>query len=145
MYSGNVGIKTDTPTSGTLHINGNVFANSYTGSLLGTASRAVIATTASYSTTLAAGIGQSYGDNTVNLASSNGTILGYVTINNVSNAGYANNAGTANNIVNYGAATVEQINIGELNNGNYAYIVRAQELEQSKHATHNIYNNLNFI
>ena len=105
----------------------------------------MIATTASYSTTLAAGIGQSYGDNTVNLASSNGTILGYVTINNVSNAGYANNAGTANNIVNYGAATVEQINIGELNNGNYAYIVRAQELEQSKHATHNIYNNLNFI
>lgn len=42
-------------------------------------------------------------------------------------------------------ATVEQINVGEINNGNYAYVIRAQELEESKHATINIYNNLNFI
>lgn len=42
-------------------------------------------------------------------------------------------------------ATVEQINVGETNNGEYAYVIRAQELEESKHTTINIYNNLNFI
>ena len=43
--SGSIGIGTTTPTSGTLQINGNVFATSFTGSLQGTASNAV---TASY-------------------------------------------------------------------------------------------------
>jgi hypothetical protein len=38
--SGNVGIGTTTPTSGTLQVNGNVFATSFTGSLFGTASAA---------------------------------------------------------------------------------------------------------
>ena len=49
--SGNVGIGTTTPNSGSLHINGNVFATSYTGSLFGTASWANNATTASFVTT----------------------------------------------------------------------------------------------
>jgi hypothetical protein len=48
--SGNVGIKTDTPTSGTLHVNGTVFASSYTGSLFGTASFANNTISASFST-----------------------------------------------------------------------------------------------
>jgi DNA gyrase inhibitor GyrI len=48
-------------------------------------------------------------------------------------------------VVGYVAATVNQINVGELSNGKYAYVVKTQELEQSKHTTINIYNNLNFI
>ena len=44
--AGNVGIGTTTPNSGSLHVNGNVFATSYTGSLFGTASWANNATTA---------------------------------------------------------------------------------------------------
>ncbi len=43
-----VGINTATPTLGNLEINGNVWANSYTGSLQGTASFATTAGTASY-------------------------------------------------------------------------------------------------
>ena len=43
-----VGINTATPTLGNLEINGNVWANSYTGSLQGTASFATTALTASY-------------------------------------------------------------------------------------------------
>jgi hypothetical protein len=45
----------------------------------------------------------------------------------------------------YTQASVEQINIGETSTTSYNYIIRAQELEQSKHSTINIYNNLNFI
>ena len=45
---GNVGIGTTNPISGTLQVNGNVYADSYTGSLLGTASNATQASTASY-------------------------------------------------------------------------------------------------
>ena len=43
--SGNVGIGTTRPTSASLHVSGNVFASSYTGSLFGTAS---FATSASF-------------------------------------------------------------------------------------------------
>lgn len=46
--SGNVGIRTGIPTSASLHVSGNVFADSYTGSLLGTAS---FATSASFALT----------------------------------------------------------------------------------------------
>lgn len=46
--SGNIGIRTGTPTSASLHVSGNVFADSYTGSLLGTAS---FATSASFALT----------------------------------------------------------------------------------------------
>jgi hypothetical protein len=50
--SGDVGIRTTTPTSASLHVNGNVWANSFTGSLFGTASWATNAITASYVNTL---------------------------------------------------------------------------------------------
>jgi len=52
--TGNIGINTITPTSASLHVSGNVFATSFTGSLFGTASYtttssyALIATSASY-------------------------------------------------------------------------------------------------
>ena len=39
--SGNIGIATITPNSGSLHVNGNIFATSFTGSLFGTGSWAV--------------------------------------------------------------------------------------------------------
>jgi hypothetical protein len=51
----------------------------------------------------------------------------------------------ANTLIGFTAATIDQINVGEPNRGDYAFIVRTQELEQSKHTTINIYNNLNFI
>ena len=47
----NLGIGTTTPNSGTLHVNGGVFASSFTGSLLGTASYATQALTASNANT----------------------------------------------------------------------------------------------
>lgn len=61
------------------------------------------------------------------------------------NANLANTASIAYDLVDFSAATVHQINVGEVNHGTYAYVVKAQELEQSKHTTINIYNNLNFI
>ena len=48
---GNVGIGTTTPTLGTLQVNGNVYATSFTGSLLGTASYATQALSSSYAVT----------------------------------------------------------------------------------------------
>jgi hypothetical protein len=45
---GNIGIGTTNPTNGTLEVNGNVYATSFTGSLLGTASYATQALSASY-------------------------------------------------------------------------------------------------
>jgi hypothetical protein len=53
-------------------------------------------------------------------------------------------ATSTSTLIGFGAATVEQINEGEANNGTYSYVIKAQELEQSKHSTINIYNNLNF-
>jgi hypothetical protein len=49
--SGNIGIGTINPTSASLQVNGNVFATSFTGSLLGTASFATTATSASFAAT----------------------------------------------------------------------------------------------
>ena len=49
--AGNVGIGTTTPTLGTLQVNGNVYATSFTGSLLGTASYATQALSSSYAVT----------------------------------------------------------------------------------------------
>lgn len=64
--SGNIGIATTTPSLGRLHVVGNVFATSFTGSLLGTASYAVNtlsasnAQTASFVTTASHAITASY-------------------------------------------------------------------------------------
>jgi hypothetical protein len=101
-------------------------------------SRATSAATASYSTTLGASISQPT-SNQVQLISSNGTNLGTVTIDNV------DNAVNATVLLNFETASAEQINTGQLTlvETSYAYIVRAQELEESKHTTINIYNNLN--
>ena len=49
--SGNIGIGTINPTSASLTVNGNVWATSYTGSILGTASYATQALTSSYALT----------------------------------------------------------------------------------------------
>ena len=46
--AGQVGINTTSPSLATLEVNGNVYANSFTGSLFGTSSRAQNATTSSY-------------------------------------------------------------------------------------------------
>ena len=46
--SSKIGIGTTNPTNGTLEVNGNVYATSFTGSLLGTASYVTTAATASY-------------------------------------------------------------------------------------------------
>lgn len=46
--SGSIGIGTTNPNSASLHVNGNVFASSFTGSLFGTSSWAQNALTASY-------------------------------------------------------------------------------------------------
>jgi len=135
--SGNVGINTSVPTSASLQINGNVFADSYTGSLFGTASFTVNASTASFVT--GSSVFGPFGGNSVVSASFS------VSSSYAENSTFAQSAGTANGIVNFAAATIDQINIGQLNNGDYAYIVRAQELEQSKHTTINIFNNLNFL
>ena len=62
-------------------------------------------------------------------------------------ATYATNAGnssTANGINGYANASIEQINVGEVSTGTYSYIVRSEELEQSKYSTHNIFNFTNF-
>jgi hypothetical protein len=57
---------------------------------------------------------------------------------------YATEAGSANSVAGYAYATPDQINIGEPSYADYNYIVRAQELEQSKFTTINIFNFLNF-
>lgn len=51
----------------------------------------------------------------------------------------------SDSLVGFQTATVEQINVGETGNTAYTYMLKTQELEQSKHTTNNIYNNLNFI
>jgi hypothetical protein len=58
--SGNVGIGTTTPTLGTLQVNGNVYATSFTGSLLGTASYATNALSSSYAATASIATSSSY-------------------------------------------------------------------------------------
>jgi hypothetical protein len=126
--SGNVGISTTRPISASLHVNGNVFADSYTGSLAGTASFAI---SSSNSITSSFALTAPYSG-----------LQGTVPTWNQSTTG---NSATTDNVNGFSAATVEQINIGTANNGNYAYIIRSQELEESKHTTINIYNNLNFI
>ena len=102
------------------------FTGSFTGSLFGTASFAV---SSSRAVTSSFAISASQAQNAVSASYSLSSSL----------------ATTATNINGFSSATIEQINIGETNNGTYAYIIRAQELEQSKYSTINIFNTLNFI
>jgi hypothetical protein len=71
--SGNFGIGTTTPTLGNLQVNGNIYATSFTGSLLGTASYANQALSSSYALTAsfitASGVYGPYGSNSVISAS----------------------------------------------------------------------------
>ena len=71
--SGNVGIKTTTPTSASLTVNGNVWATSFTGSLFGTAS---FAQTASFAPAY--------------LPLTGGTINGNVTVNGTASIAFLN-------------------------------------------------------
>jgi len=73
--SGNVGIGTISPVSGTLHVNGNVWANSYTGSLFGTASWATNATTVLTASNITPAITNA-ADNRVLTSNGGGTING---------------------------------------------------------------------
>lgn len=101
------------------------FTGSFTGSLFGTASFAI--------------------SSSRSVSSSFATTASFA--QQADNANFATTAGTsntANAVVGFQAATIDQINVGQTTNGDYAYIIRAQELEQSKHTTINIYNNLNF-
>jgi hypothetical protein len=59
-------------------------------------------------------------------------------------AGTAGEAASANSINGYAYANPDQINIGDPSTNTYDYMVRAQELEQSKFTTINIFNFLNF-
>jgi hypothetical protein len=73
------------------------------------------------------------------------TQAGYATSSlYASTTGLADDATNAANVNGYNYATPDQINIGDLSTTNYDYIVRAQELEQSKFTTINIFNFLNF-
>jgi hypothetical protein len=98
------------------------FSGSFTGNLIGTAS---YATSASYAF--------------------NASTADYATSANYANAAnVANYASSAGGVSTYSSATVDQINVGEASTDSYNYIIRAQELEQSKHTTINIFNYLNF-
>jgi hypothetical protein len=57
---------------------------------------------------------------------------------------FATEAGSANSVTGYSYATPDQINIGDPSTNTYDYMIRAQELEQSKFTTINIFNFLNF-
>ena len=74
-----------------------------------------------------------------------GSFTGSFTGSLLGTSSYAETSNTANSINGYVAATIQDVNVGTTGSGDYAYVVRAQELEQSKHSTINIYNNINFI
>jgi hypothetical protein len=118
-------VTTSSFNSFTSSYNTGSFTGSFTGSLLGTASFAV---SSSRAITSSFAISASQAQNAVSASYSLSSSF----------------AITASNLSGFSAATVDQTNVGETNSGDYAYIIRAQELEQSKHTTINIYNNLNF-
>jgi hypothetical protein len=95
--SSNVGIRTNTPNSASLHVSGNVWATSYTGSLLGTASFAVsssravtssFALTSSYASN--GGVTQLLAGPNITLSPTNG--LGQITVSSTSGGGGFNTA-----------------------------------------------------
>ena len=105
--SGNFGIGTTTPTLGNLQVNGNVYATSFTGSLLGTASYATQALSSSYALTAsfitASGVYGPYGSNSVISASYalNALSASYAqTASYVQNAVSASYASTASYVLN---------------------------------------------
>lgn len=121
------------------------FTGSFTGSLFGTSSWATNSLTASFVT--GSNVFGPFGSNSIVSASFAVSSSRSVSSSFATTASFAINSQTSsqtNAVVGFQAATVQQINVGQTNNGTYAYIVRAQELEQSKHTTINIYNNLNF-
>lgn len=123
--------------------------NGITGSLLGTASFAVsssraisssFASTASFVNTL---------NQDVNISGSLAVSGSQFQLPNISNAAYGNILywNDVNGNVTYAAAptataaTVDEINLGTA----VSAFVQPDELEQSKHTTINIFNNLNFF
>lgn len=85
------------------------------------------------------------GFSNTSLSSTYATQAGYATSSlYASTTGLANDATNAANVNGYSYATLDQINIGDPSTNTYDYIVRAQELEQSKFTTINIFNFLNF-
>lgn len=120
----------------TASYNTGSFIGSFTGSLLGTASVSQNSVTASYVT------GSIFTGS--NLARSASFALTASTAINANFATSAGNASTSDNVNGYANATVDQINVGETSAGTYAYVVRAEELEQSKYSTINVFNFLNF-
>lgn len=66
-----------------------------------------------------------------------GSLTVYGPINGTANA--------ADNITGYQVASIDNINVGATGSNNYSNVVRAEELEQSKHTTINIFNFINFI
>lgn len=142
-------------------LNSLIVVNGITGSLFGTASYALTAssaTSSSFSTSssfannarsasyaLTSSFASTATSASFAVSSSRAVSSSFATsasfaINSTS-ASYSNTTDLLNGYV---PASVQQINVGETSNGTYTYIVRAQELEQSKHTTINIYNNLNF-
>lgn len=63
---------------------------------------------------------------------------------NASSATVASAASVANNLNGYAGASINDINIGKGSSNDFNYIVRTEQLEQSKHTTINIFNFLNF-
>jgi hypothetical protein len=114
------------------------FTGSFTGSLFGTSSFAISSSRAvSSSFAISASFAVSSSISVSSSFAQQAQSASFAISSSISNQ--------TNTLNGFNAATVQQINEGELNSGDYAYIVRAQELEQSKHTTINIYNNLNFI
>lgn len=87
-----IGIGTINPTSASLEVNGNVFATSYTGSILGNASTATSASFATYANSAGTATSASF----ATYANSAGTATSAATASFV--AGYAQGTGTANEV-----------------------------------------------
>jgi hypothetical protein len=122
--SGNVGIRTTTPNSASLHVSGSVFATSFTGSLFGTSSWSQNSISSSYplrvigsnliSTYVPGGVG-SVGNDSIFIGSGSGaavnanysTFLGYLAGFQATNAGLSNFLG---NQAGFGATNASNSN-----------------------------------
>ena len=102
--SGNVGIGTTAPNSASLHVSGNVWANSFTGSLFGTASWAISASWAPSQTIDTSSLATT-GSNTFignQVISGSLNVSGSITGSLFGTASWATNAITATNALNGG-------------------------------------------